>query len=46
MCKKLVRIFCGIWHINEEKICVSLFVSAESVLTQAKRTRKLLDDCV
>ena len=39
--------FFGIWQISEENFSVSVFfVSAESVLTQTKRTRKLFDDCV
>ena len=46
MCKKLVRIFLAYGKLVRKIFVFLFFVSAESVLTQTKRTRKLLDDCV
>ena len=46
MCKKLVRIFLAYGKLVRTIFVFLFFVSAESVLTQTKRTRKLFEDCV
>ena len=40
MCKKLVRIFFGIWQISEENFCVSVFLFLQKVFSPKPREQE------